>query len=82
MADIAGWAQAGVAGLIAAVGTVFWAASANSNLHTTQQQVQQLQTQQQSDHDKIVTQDQKIDDIHSDVQEIKADVKAIAQHVH
>lgn len=80
VADFAGWAQAGIAGLTAAVGTVFWAASTNSNIHQTQNQVAALQTEQQHDHDKIVTQDQKLKDIGDDVSEIKGDVKTLLQN--
>lgn len=82
MADYSGWVQAGVASLVAATGTVFWAASNTSNLHNTQAQVQQLQAAQQADHDKVVSQNQKLDDIAADVSDIKKDVRAIAQHVH
>lgn len=82
MADYAGWMQAGVAGLVAAVGTVFWAGSTNRVISDTQATVQQLQIKQQTDHDQIVGQEQRLKDIQSDVQEIKGDVKTIAQKVH
>lgn len=77
VADLSSWAQAGIAGLTAAIGTIFWAASANSNIHYTQSQVQQLSDQQRIDHDEVIAQRQKLSDIGNDVAEIKGDVKSI-----
>lgn len=80
--DLAGWTQAGIAGLTATVGSILWVANTNADLHQTRVQVTQLQQQQQQDHDKVTAQDQKLNDIASDVAEIKGDVKTLVQKVH
>jgi tRNA A37 threonylcarbamoyladenosine synthetase subunit TsaC/SUA5/YrdC len=75
--DKAGWAQAGLAGLIAALGTTFWAGQANTSLAEARSQVQQVKDQQQADHDKLISHDTTLKDIQSDVSEIKQDVKTL-----
>lgn len=82
MKDIAGYLQAGVAGLIATVGTVFWAGNTNRTVADTQVVVHQLQQQQQTDHDRVTALDTKISDIQSDVSEIKSDIKTLVQKAH
>ena len=74
--------QAGVAGLVAAVGTVFWAGSTNRVIADTQATVQTMQTKQQADHDQITAQQQQLKDIADDVSEIKGDVKTLVRHAH
>lgn len=77
MADLSGWVQAGVAGLVAAVGTVFWAGNTNNTIHTTQARVEEVATQQQVDHDKVTALDSKVDYLRTDVSEIKSDIKQL-----
>ena len=75
--DLSGWAQAAVASVVAAGGAFFFAGGTKADLHNTQQQVATLQAQQSADHDKITSADTKLDDLSSDVKEIKQDVKTL-----
>lgn len=72
--------QAVVAALVATVGVVFLAGARNENLNAVQQQINDVAAKQQADHDKVVSADQKLTDIQSDVSEIKGDVKHLLEH--
>lgn len=80
--DFAGWAQAGIAALIATVGVTVFAATTSSSVNETRVEVQKLAEQQRSDHDKVTTVDSKLDDLKSDVAEIKQDVKTLITPKH
>jgi len=80
MTDYAGWAQAAVAGVIAAVGTVFWAGEAQTQIKDQKHQIEQLQTKQAADHDSVVTLAAEVHQIQADTAETKGDVKQILQN--
>lgn len=77
MADLSGWIQAGVAGIVAATGTVFWAGDTNNRVHSTEARVEAVALQRQADHDDQTRLDSKVDDLRADVSEIKADLKKL-----
>jgi septal ring factor EnvC (AmiA/AmiB activator) len=80
MTDLAGWAQAGIAGLIAALGAMFFIGNANSQLRDAQADIVVLQAKQAKDHDKVTVLETKVDQIHQDVAETKQDVKTVLQN--
>ena len=80
MQDYAGWAQAGVAGVVAAVGTVFWAGQANTQIKDQQTQITAIQQKADMDHDKVIALAAAVDQIKSDTDETKGDVKQILQN--
>jgi hypothetical protein len=77
--DFSGWAQAGLAGLIAALGTTFWAGQANTALSDARAQIQIVATAQAADHDKVIALSTDVAQIKSDASETKADVKTLLQ---
>jgi hypothetical protein len=80
MADVYGWLQAGLPGLLAAGGVVFYAGTDHSAIAEAKSQVAAVSAQQAHDHDKVVALTENVKDVKADVAEIKADVKAVLQN--
>jgi hypothetical protein len=78
--DVSGWAQAGLAGLIAALGTTFWAGQANSSLQDARAQIVAVTAAQQADHDRITSLTADAAAIKTDVSETKSDVKLLLKN--
>lgn len=77
--EVSGWVQAGLAGLIAALGSTYWAGQSNVAIADARTQIAQVATQQQSDHDKVVSLTTDVTQIRADATETKADVKTLLQ---
>lgn len=79
ISDASGWVQAGLAGLIAALGSTYWAGQSNVAISDARNQIAQVAAQQQDDHDKVVSLITDVTQIRADATETKADVKLLLQ---
>jgi len=77
MADVYGWVQAGLPGLLAIGGVTFWAGGDHKAIADQQTKTAAIATQQSVDHDKVIALGEKVKDIKDDVSEIKGDVKTL-----
>lgn len=80
LTDYAGWAQAGVASVIAAAGGFLWAGHTSSQVSDQNQRLTAVEGKQSTDHDKVTRLDEKVTQIQADVGETKEDVKQVLQN--
>lgn len=77
--DASGWVQAGLAGLIAALGSTYWAGQSNVAVADARAQIVTVAAQQAADHDKVIALTTDVTQIRADATETKADVKTLLQ---
>lgn len=80
LSDYAGWAQAGVASLIAAGGGMLWAGHTSSQVADQQQRIVAVENKQSADHDKVTQLAEQVNQIQKDTAETHDDVKTILQN--
>lgn len=79
MAFPVSWLQAGLTVTAPVIAVVFMAGGTKADIAANKQQLEAVTAQQKADHDKVVTNDSKLDDIKQDLADIKADIKHLVE---